>query len=374
MEPMVSTLAAGRMPVIFAVSGTQSIPSMLGRVGVPREATGIVVVAARRFERRGAAAMLGAHIMSPPYVSAIPLEERVAKLLGMERVDVPSSHRVPATLSLPSGLVGNSIPIVVLTLNLTLALEQVARVGSALGQLREEGVVLVGIAHDETTASGGPEMLATVSLLLGAACEDDRVAELGTRGGGLGFVLVPQMHDAIEDTCCFWDAEAGGEMPEVVLEQLRPFLFPDEAGENQAMAKKKAPSIRITRFDKRRLMALLRSLDAAHESREDVEDLERELERGTEVESTEVEPDVVTMNSTVRVTDLDANTTHLYTIVFPADVDFEKGRISILSPLGTALLGYRAGDVVEWEMPRGTRRLRIEELLYQPEAAGDFHL
>lgn len=138
--------------------------------------------------------------------------------------------------------------------------------------------------------------------------------------------------------------------------------------------KKKASGIQITRFDKARLMRLLRSLDAAAENRDGIEDLERELERGTEVESTEVSPDVVTMNSTVRVTDLDANTTHLYTIVFPGDADFEKGRISILSPLGTALLGYRAGDVVTWEMPRGTRRLRIEELVYQPEAAGDFHL
>jgi regulator of nucleoside diphosphate kinase len=164
--------------------------------------------------------------------------------------------------------------------------------------------------------------------------------------------------------------EPAGELP-----QLCPFLPEGERGENHDdMARKKAPAIRVTRFDKTRLMDLLRSLDAAHENRDDIEELERELARGTEVESTEVEPDVVTMNSTVRVTDLDTNTSHLYSIVFPADADFEKGRISILSPLGTALLGYRAGDVVTWEMPRGTRRLRIEELVYQPEAAGDFHL
>jgi regulator of nucleoside diphosphate kinase len=174
---------------------------------------------------------------------------------------------------------------------------------------------------------------------------------------------------------CFWNVEAAGELPHDVLQQLRPFLLHQEAGENQDdMARKKAPAIHVTRFDKTRLMHLLRGLDAAQENRGEIEDLERELERGTEVESTEVEPDVVTMNSTVRVTDLDTNASHLYTIVFPADADFEKGRISILSPLGTALLGYRAGDVVTWEMPRGTRRLRIEELVYQPEAAGDFHL
>jgi regulator of nucleoside diphosphate kinase len=175
------------------------------------------------------------------------------------------------------------------------------------------------------------------------------------------------------DQCCFLSIEAAGEMPHDVIEQLRPFLLPGAAGDNQDM-KKKVPAIQITRFDKARLMRLLRSLDAAAENRDEIEDLERELERGAEVDSAEVAPDVVTMNSTVRVTDLDAETTHLYTIVFPGDADFDKGRISILSPLGTALLGYRAGDVVTWETPRSTRRLRIEELVYQPEAAGDFHL
>lgn len=141
------------------------------------------------------------------------------------------------------------------------------------------------------------------------------------------------------------------------------------------MKKKETSSaIQVTRYDKKRLMSLLRSLDTEQEVRAEIEDLEQELERGTEVDSKEIGPDTVTMNSTVRVTDLDTNATQLYTIVFPADADFEKGRISILSPLGTALLGYRAGDVVTWEMPRGTRRLRIDELVYQPEAAGDFHL
>ena len=147
-----------------------------------------------------------------------------------------------------------------------------------------------------------------------------------------------------------------------------------ESVETTMKKKNPASAIHITRFDKKRLVSLLQGLDAAQTTREEIGDLEQELERGTEVDSKEIGPDIVTMNSTVRVTDLDANTTHLYTIVFPADADFEKGRISILSPIGTALLGYRAGDVVTWEMPRGTRRLRIDELVYQPESAGDFHL
>ena len=128
--------------------------------------------------------------------------------------------------------------------------------------------------------------------------------------------------------------------------------------------KKSKDSLVISSFDKERLMRLLRSGD----------DLALEIERGLELQPREIPPDVVTMNSTVRVTDVDAGTTHVYTIVFPADADYEKGRISILAPLGTALLGFRVGDTVDWNVPRGVRRLHIDEIVYQPEAAGDFHL
>lgn len=369
-----SSFLATRMPVLFVVSGDPALPGLHRFFDVPHDAAGIVVVAARPFERAGVAATIGSHVMSPPYLSTAGLEAHVIDVLRARGLEIPAAHRIPATIPLPAGLAGTSIPIVVLTLNVLLGIERLEELGIALRTLREDGIVLVGIAHDVPAASGGADMLATVSILLGAACEGDRVAELGTRGGGLGFVLASDQHDsAADDGCCFWSVEAAGDMPYEVIEQLRPFLLSEEAGDNHDM-KKKASGIQITRFDKARLMRLLRSLDAAAENRGEIEDLERELERGDEVESTEVAPDVVTMNSTVRVTDLDANTTHLYTIVFPADADFEKGRISILSPLGTALLGYRAGDVVTWEMPRGTRRLRIEELVYQPEAAGDFHL
>jgi regulator of nucleoside diphosphate kinase len=60
--------------------------------------------------------------------------------------------------------------------------------------------------------------------------------------------------------------------------------------------------------------------------------------------------------------------------VFPTDADLDNGKISILAPLGTALLGYRVGDIIKWRRPQGDRQLKIEEIVYQPEAAGDFHL
>lgn len=79
------------------------------------------------------------------------------------------------------------------------------------------------------------------------------------------------------------------------------------------------------------------------------------------------------MNSRLRVRDVDSGRDLTLTIVFPSDADLEQGKISIVAPIGTALLGYRVGDTVEWRVPAGVRRLKIEEILYQPEAAGHYH-
>jgi regulator of nucleoside diphosphate kinase len=64
----------------------------------------------------------------------------------------------------------------------------------------------------------------------------------------------------------------------------------------------------------------------------------------------------------------------IYSLVFPQEADASEGRISILAPVGTAMIGYRVGDVIEWEVPSGLRRLKVEDVLYQPEASGDYHL
>ena len=84
--------------------------------------------------------------------------------------------------------------------------------------------------------------------------------------------------------------------------------------------------------------------------------------------------DVVTMNSRVQLVDLDTGEAMTYTLVFPDDADLRQGKISVLAPIGTAMLGYRVGDTFEWRVPAGLRRLKIEAILYQPEAAGDYHL
>jgi regulator of nucleoside diphosphate kinase len=103
--------------------------------------------------------------------------------------------------------------------------------------------------------------------------------------------------------------------------------------------------------------------------------LKGELDRGEIVTPGRIPKGVVTMHTRFRVRDLDDDDEQeTYTLVYPEEADINAGRLSVLAPLGTALLGTRAGDVVEFDAPAGTRRLKVERVLYQPEAAGDFHL
>lgn len=94
----------------------------------------------------------------------------------------------------------------------------------------------------------------------------------------------------------------------------------------------------------------------------------------TSVAGRAVPEDVVTMNSRVALIDPESGQEHEYSLVFPADANAAEGKISVLAPLGTALLGASRGQTVEWSAGGNLRRLRIEEILYQPEAAGDYHL
>jgi regulator of nucleoside diphosphate kinase len=97
--------------------------------------------------------------------------------------------------------------------------------------------------------------------------------------------------------------------------------------------------------------------------------LEQELDRAEIVEPEAIPRDVVTMNSEVRLKDLDSSDTRVYRLIFPTQSRTTHS-ISVLAPIGTAMLGYRVGDVIEWPVPKGIRRLQVLEVIYQPEAAG----
>ena len=134
------------------------------------------------------------------------------------------------------------------------------------------------------------------------------------------------------------------------------------------------PARTVTEFDLRRLDALFERIRNQVRPPSTLSVLERDLSQAIPVKPEEVPPTVVTMNSEVEVVDLDTRERRCVTLVFPTMAGIESGRISVLAPLGTALLGSREGACVSWLTPRGTRRLQVERILFQPEAAGRFDL
>ncbi len=131
----------------------------------------------------------------------------------------------------------------------------------------------------------------------------------------------------------------------------------------------------ITDFDMQRLEELIEGAKArvSRDSRNIVE-LEQELHRADVVAPDGIPPDVITMNSRVCLQDMDSGEELVYTLVFPGDANLESGRISVLAPVGTAMIGYRTGNRISWPVPGGMKKLKVKKILYQPEAAGDFHL
>ncbi|WP_116809103.1 GreA/GreB family elongation factor [Steroidobacter cummioxidans] len=126
----------------------------------------------------------------------------------------------------------------------------------------------------------------------------------------------------------------------------------------------------ISEPDARVLRGLLARAAQGHDQ-EHLEELSLELERAQVLQPEQVAADVVTMHKPLRILDLSNGTRQELTLVGPAEANVSARRISVLAPLGTALLGNREGDEVEWQMPGGVRRLRIESV--QPVVLAGAH-
>src|SRR4051812_1676628 len=114
----------------------------------------------------------------------------------------------------------------------------------------------------------------------------------------------------------------------------------------------------ISKEDRDHLVALIDSARIDSGIREDyMAALEGELSRARILPADKVPADVITMNSVVLLRDLDSDETEEAELVYPWDANMEHNRISVLAPIGTAILGYRLGDVIEWPVPAGLRRL-----------------
>ncbi|QMU29671.1 GreA/GreB family elongation factor [Adhaeribacter radiodurans] len=129
-------------------------------------------------------------------------------------------------------------------------------------------------------------------------------------------------------------------------------------------------SIYLTEEDYRQLIKLTQVKKHQQDFSPSINRLKQELKRALVQPVETIPPEIVTMNSRVRVIELKSSSEMTITIVYPEQADFNAGKISILSPLGTAILGRREGDEVIWTAPYCKFIYRIEEVLYQPEAAG----
>jgi len=133
--------------------------------------------------------------------------------------------------------------------------------------------------------------------------------------------------------------------------------------------------IHITRYDMDRLTELIDGLRLSPKANQaNLDLLEKELYRAVLVDPQQIPHDVITMNSKVIITDTESGEKTTYTLVFPSAANISENKLSIMAPLGMALLGYRTGDIIEWPVPSPASKLKVDKIIYQPEASGDYHL
>jgi regulator of nucleoside diphosphate kinase len=131
------------------------------------------------------------------------------------------------------------------------------------------------------------------------------------------------------------------------------------------------PALVLSRLDCERLESLL---EQPAQSGPAFDALRDELARANVVEPADMPADIVTMNSTACVEDESTGATHELTLAYPRDADGSAGKVSVFAPVGSAMLGLRVGQSIEWTMPGGRHaRLRVTSIRYQPEASGDLH-
>lgn len=132
------------------------------------------------------------------------------------------------------------------------------------------------------------------------------------------------------------------------------------------------PAIIINELDAERLDQLLEQPQYAKAPVADA--LNAELDRAQMCSPDKIPADVVTMNSKVKFRDLSSAEIRIRTLVYPANLTDSEQQLSVMAPVGAALLGLRAGSTIHWSLPNGNQtNLEVIEVLYQPEAAGDYH-
>lgn len=133
--------------------------------------------------------------------------------------------------------------------------------------------------------------------------------------------------------------------------------------------------IYITESDRQKLQKLIAEAREYNLCKKEyLRTLDQELSRANVVASGDIPNDVITMNSRVSLIDTESGEEMVYTLVFPQEANLLENKISILAPIGTAILGYRVGDIIEWPVPDGVVEFKVDKILFQPEASGNYDL
>ena len=127
--------------------------------------------------------------------------------------------------------------------------------------------------------------------------------------------------------------------------------------------------IYIPQFDFMKLKHILED-GAGNYGADRVAELAAELDRAIVVINGKIPQGIVAMNSIVCIKDMDTGIEHTYQLVYPDDADLDHDKISVLAPIGTAILGYEEGDIIEWKVPAGIRKLKIKKVIYQSSEGG----
>lgn len=129
----------------------------------------------------------------------------------------------------------------------------------------------------------------------------------------------------------------------------------------------------LTKLDHTRINKSIKSaLSEKIVTQKEADVLLKELDLAQLVESYEIPPDIVTMNSIVRIKFLNKDKEIVIQLVYPEKADSSNNKISIFSPIATALIGYKVGDEIEWVVPAGITKMKIMKIIYQPEKVGEF--
>ncbi len=132
-------------------------------------------------------------------------------------------------------------------------------------------------------------------------------------------------------------------------------------------------TIFVTASDKEKLNLLFETVKNKPSRYEEVANLVRELDSMVVTQAEKIPSNVITMNTRFSVQHMGSDTPVEYTLVYPGGADYESGRISIMSPLGAALLGHTPDSLVEYKAPGGTKQVKVIAILEQPEASGKFN-